>query len=108
MIWMHIGADVTNGVWALYGARQGCYMTNCTDWDYVNVRDFKWLNNYWENNDGKVTDKMLPYEIMGIGETLIHELELEMADIFTSEQSKLFKSMYINPPRMPNKFVVSK
>ncbi len=108
MVWMHIGADVPNGIWAIYGARQGCYMTNCTDWDYVNVRDFKWLNNYWENNDGKVTDKMLPYEIMGIGETLVHELELEMADMFTAEQSKLFKSMYVNPPRMPNKFIVSK
>jgi hypothetical protein len=108
MVWMHIGADVPNGIWAIYGARQGCYMTNCTDWDYVNVRDFKWLNNYWENNDGKVADKMLPYEIMGIGESLANDLDLEMADMFTAEQSKLFKSMYTNPPRMPNKFVVRK
>jgi len=40
MVWSQIGADVENGMWSILGARQGCYMTNCTDWDYANVRDF--------------------------------------------------------------------
>jgi hypothetical protein len=81
-------------------------MTNCTDWDFVNVRDFKWLNNYWSENDSKVTEKMLPYEIMGIGETLKHELNMSVADPFNNEQSRLFKSLYTNPPRMKNTFIV--
>ena len=108
LVWMHIGLDVKNGDWAIYGARQGCYMTNCTDWDYLNVRDFKWLNKYWEENDSLTTEKMLPYEIMGIGETLKHELKIDIADPFTDEQSILFKMLYTNPPRMPNNFIVGR
>ena len=106
LVWMHVGLDVINGDWAVYGARQGCYMTNCTDWDYVNVRDFKWLNKYWTEHDGQTTEKMLPFEIMGIGETLKHELKINIADPFTNEQSRLFKTLYTNPPRMPNNFIV--
>jgi hypothetical protein len=108
LVWMHVGLDIKNGDWAIYGARQGCYMTNCTDWDYLNVRDFKWLNKYWEEHDSKTTEKMLPYEIMGIGETLKHELNINIADPFTDEQSVLFKALYTNPPRMPNNFIVGK
>jgi hypothetical protein len=108
LVWMHVGLDVKNGDWAIYGARQGCYMTNCTDWDYLNVRDFKWLNKYWEEHDSQTTEKMLPYEIMGIGETLKHELNINIADPFTDEQSILFKALYTNPPRMPNNFIVGK
>jgi hypothetical protein len=108
LVWMHVGLDVKNGDWAIYGARQGCYMTNCTDWDYLNVRDFKWLNKYWEENDSQTTEKLLPYEIMGIGETLKHELKIDIADPFTDEQSTLFKTLYTNPPRMPNNFIVGK
>ena len=108
LVWMHVGLDVKNGDWAIYGARQGCYMTNCTDWDYLNVRDFKWLNKYWAENDSQTTEKMLPYEIMGIGETLKHELNINIADPFTDEQSVLFKALYTNPPRMPNNFIVGK
>ena len=108
LVWMHVGLDVKNGNWAIYGARQGCYMTNCTDWDYLNVRDFKWLNRYWAEHDSQTTEKMLPYEIMGIGETLKHELNISIADPFTDEQSVLFKALYTNPPRMLNNFIVGK
>ena len=23
----------------------------CTDWDFVNVRDFEWLNSYWNSKN---------------------------------------------------------
>ena len=50
LIWTMIGADVENGLWAMYGAREGIHMTMCTDWDHVQVRDFTWLNEYWNKN----------------------------------------------------------
>ena len=108
LVWMHVGMDVANGEWAIYGARQGCYMTNCTDWDYIDVRDFKWLNNFWKDHESKISFDMLQYEIMGIGETLKHELHIDVADSFTPAQSKLFKKLYTNPPRMKNTFIVEK
>ena len=108
LVWMHVGLDVPNGIWAIYGARQGCYMTNCTDWDYLNVRDFKWLNEFWSTKESKITLDMLRYEIMGIGETLKHELDINVDDPFNDNQSMLFKTLYTNPPRMPNNFIVGK
>ena len=28
-----VGADVEYGLYAIHGARLGCYPTSCTDWD---------------------------------------------------------------------------
>ena len=83
-------------------------MTNCTNWDYINVRDFKWLNNFWNTHESKISSDMLKYEIMGIGETLKHELGINVDDPYTDGQSKLFKKLYTNPPRMKNTFIVEK
>ena len=47
--WMTIGVDVENGLWAMYGARLGFVMTNIENWDYINVRDFEYLNNLWHS-----------------------------------------------------------
>ena len=33
LVWMNVGADVTNGLFSVMGARLGCYKTMCTDWD---------------------------------------------------------------------------
>ena len=99
LIWCTVGADVENGEWAIYGAREGCYLTNCTDWDYSQVRDFEWLTQQWQEKYSKVTEKMLPYEIMGLGETLREELGLEISDM-DKRSSKFFKTVYMNTPRI--------
>jgi len=99
LIWCSVGSDVENGDWAVYGAREGCYLTNCTDWDYANVRDFEYLTTQWEEKYSKVTATMLPYEIMGLGETLRHELDLEISSL-DAQGSKFFKSVYQNTPRI--------
>ena len=102
LIWCNIGADVPNGEWSMYGAREGAYLTNCTDWDYANVRDFEWLTNEWETKYSKITDKMLPYEIMGLGETLKEECGLEITDV-DATGSKFFKTVFNNSPRIIRK-----
>ena len=107
-IWLMVGADVENGLWAIYGAREGLYKTMCTDWDYVQVRDFKYLNSLWDNEYSKITEDMLRYEIMGLGETLIHELDLPIGVTpLDAGQSKFFKTVYQNPSRTPaQQFVI--
>lgn len=98
LIWSQIGADVKNGIWSILGARQGCYMTNCTDWDYANVRDFKWLNNFWES-DVKNLNPEESAEYYGL-----EILKGTGVDISTkpldAEQSKFFKSVYQNSARI--------
>jgi hypothetical protein len=99
-VWLMIGADVTNGEWAIYGAREGLYKTMCTDWDFVNVRDFEWLNDYWDNKDISDVDK----QTKEFGSKLIAELDLPIAENpLDAQQSKFFKTVYQNPSRIPRK-----
>ena len=117
--WCSVGADVTNGLWAMYGARLGCYMTNLTDWDYVNVRDFEYLNNLWNNkvapefislrndsiagkcyNTGYSWDyTKLESAIKDLGVELRKGTGIEVAEL-DEIQSRFYKASYINPPRM--------
>lgn len=99
-IWCSIGADVENGNWSMLGARMGCYMTMCTDWDYTNVRDFKYLTDYWK--DEKVADLDVASELFRYGNNIRSELNLDIADI-DALGSKFFKSVYHNTPRIIKK-----
>lgn len=99
-IWLMVGADVENGLWAIYGAREGLYKTMCTDWDFVNVRDFDYLNDIWDKEYSKIEEDVLPYEIEELGDTLINELGLPIATSpLDAGGSKFFKTVYQNPAR---------
>jgi len=99
-IWLMVGADVENGLWAIYGAREGLYKTMCTDWDFVHVRDFEWLNNYWNTELEVFNGKDLLERIEEIGVSLRTHLSLPIsASPLDSEQSKFFKTVYQNPAR---------
>jgi len=115
--WMTVGADADNGIWAVYGARLGCHMTNIerTSWDWKNVRDFDWLTNYFntevfpqfESETGTLCprtgmrwdEEKVKAESVRLGVDLIAELDLEIAD-FDAQQSKFFKAVYHNPARV--------
>lgn len=47
-MWSTVGTHKENGKYAILGARMGTWMTNCTDWDYVQVRDFEVLKTIYE------------------------------------------------------------
>lgn len=103
LVWCNIGADVENGIWSIIGAREGCYKTNCTDWDYANVRDFDYLTNYWsEQGYGSATD--IDYRVKWLGEQLRTKCGLEVSDM-DETASKFFKTVYNNTPRIIRKRV---
>ena len=88
-IWHNVGADVENGMWAIYGARLGTYMTMLTDWNYIDVADFDNFPVLWEkykNNDPIIQGAM-------IGDELSNKLGLPMCTL-SPEQSKFFKRHY--------------
>lgn len=98
LIWCNIGVDVDNGIWSTIGAREGCYMTNCTDWDYAQVRDFEYLTEYWkEKGYGPTTDTSDYFNWLGT--ELKHKCGLEVSNI-DSDGSKFFKTVYQNTPRI--------
>jgi len=105
-IWSMVGADVENGMWAIYGAREGLYKTMLTDWDYVQVRDFEYLNQIWNEEYSKIPEDKLINEIKGLGLTLGTELDIPIAENpLDAEQSRFFKSVYKNPSRTTKKFI---
>ena len=94
LIWCSVGADVDNGIWSIYGARQGAYDCNLTDWDYTQIHDYNWFKDKWDtvkNTNPASSSDML-------GELLRKGLNLDIADL-DARQSKFFKRVYINPPR---------
>lgn len=100
LIWQSVGADVKNGLWAMFGARQGCYMTNCTDWEYTQVRDFDYLNQLFEvYKDLEEID--IVEQTTELGNKLRIQLNLPIADLDDC-QSKFFRAVWSNPPRYSN------
>ena len=98
-VWTMVGADVKNGYWAILGAREGLQMTMLTDWDYVQVRDFEYLNDLWAGRD-VMPDDVLHSEIFNIGTDLINQLEIPIAtQPFNEEQSEFFKTVYTGAQR---------
>lgn len=102
LIWMNIGADVKNGLWAMYGSRMGCYLTMCTDWDHIQVRDFEYLRDLWKDETQIVSEDNLIEKIKEKGKLLKDSLQLEIADL-DADASKFFKSVYQNTPRVYRK-----
>ena len=101
-IWCMVGADVKNGSWAIYGAREGLFMTMCSDWDYVNVRDFDCLNELWGGRD-ELPEDVLHSEIFNLGNQLIDKLEIPIAvQPLNEEQSNFFKSVNDSTVRKNN------
>lgn len=115
MVWMTIGEDAPNGLWAIYGARLGCHMTNVLrhEWDWKNVRDFDWLTKYFEDElapqfadgtelcprTGYSWDKdKLKAKTVELGNELRSTLDLEIADVGV-EGSRFWKTVYRNPAR---------
>jgi len=95
-IWSTVGAHVDNGLYAIYGARLGTWLTNCTDWNYVDVRDFEILKGIWEqygkpyeeDNDNGLVDA-----IKDLGEKIRYNLGFEYLN-FDKDQSKYVSDVY--------------
>lgn len=118
LTWMSVGDDTENGLWAIYGARLGCHMTNITrtNWDWRNVRDFDWLTDFFNKNvlpdfqdDGndqicartgtRWNYNKLHEASLELGYELRRDLDLEIADL-GKEGSRFFKRVYTNPSRL--------
>ena len=104
LVWCSVGTDVENGIWSILGAREGCYMTNCTDWDYSNVRDFEYLTEHWDKNHSGAETDIKTAQINFLGKELKDKCKLEIANLDPAG-SKFFKTVYNNSPRILRKRV---
>jgi hypothetical protein len=89
-MWSTVGAHEENGLYAVYGARLGAWMTNCTDWNYVDVRDFEVLKNIYNEN---VLHGSLEADIKELGNKLKTHLGLDYPYL-DAVQSKYILDLY--------------
>lgn len=122
LIWASIGADVENGLWAIYGTRLGIYMANIDrSFDIAKISDYDWFKEYFYSEiapafvgtasercirTGQKWDKTL---LLGESRDLLNPLRkslgLNITD-FNAEQSTFFKGVY-EPPRRTSSAVVT-
>ena len=95
-MWSTVGAHEENGMYAVYGARLGTWLANCTAWNYVEVRDFEILRGIWEqygrpyeevNGDG------LDTAIQDLGEKIKQQLGFDWP-FLDAAQSKYTLDLY--------------
>lgn len=85
-VWHNVGADVQYGLWAMYGARLGTYMTMLTDWDPNNVQWFdNFIDLYEQHQYISKSDEL--------GEELKTKLGLPICTL-SADQSTFFKRHY--------------
>jgi hypothetical protein len=68
----------------------GTWMTNCTDWNYIDVRDFEILRNMYEEN---IDHNNIEQDIRELGEKIKINLGLDWPDL-TPQQSKYTLDLY--------------
>lgn len=88
-IWHNVGADVENGIWAIYGARFGTHLTMLSDWSAKEVQWFDNIAILWEEHKDRDPER----EATLLGEALDDKLSLPMC-MLSPLQSKFFKRHY--------------
>ena len=89
-MWSTVGAHEENGEYAILGARMGTWMTNCTTWNYVDVRDFEILRTVYENN---VDHSRVEQDAQMLGVKIKQQLGLDWPWL-DSKQSKYILDLY--------------
>jgi hypothetical protein len=90
-MWSTVGAHEENGKYAVLGARMGTWMANCTDWNYVEVRDFEILRDLYSQKVAVIED--IDLTIQDLGDKIKYSLGLDWP-FLTSQQSKYTLDLY--------------
>jgi hypothetical protein len=94
LIWMTVGEDTDNGLWAILGARQGCYYAYFTNNSLDILSDYTKLVDYFENKNKYTSGEELINRCLHLG-SIIGSV-FDIAEPFTQTQSKLVKKLQNN------------
>jgi hypothetical protein len=89
-MWSTVGMHNENGKYAVLGARMGTWMTNCTNWNYIDVRDFEILRNIYEQN---VNHNSVEEDAKDLGDKIKYQLGLDWPWL-DADQSKYTHDLY--------------
>lgn len=103
--WMHVGSDVDNGLWGIYGARLGCYLSLALRHDYKLINDFDELN-YMFNQFSKLYMNSLRDECNRLGNLLrIKMNDRRIGKVLTDEESYNYRKNIPSILRSPETFL---
>jgi hypothetical protein len=100
-MWSTVGAHEENGLYAVYGARLGTWLANCTDWNYVDVRDFEILKNIYNEN---VNHNTVVDDIKDLGDKLKINLGFDYPYL-DAQQSKYTLNLYDETIRLTSTYM---
>lgn len=102
LVWMSVGMDNPLGVYAIHGARTGCYLTTCTDWDFTQANEYRYFEKYWRYTVHLKQEPVDYYaQAVEFGHKILKEHDIELpVEPLSAEQSKFFKQVYLNTPRI--------
>jgi len=95
-IWGSVGADVENGVWAMYGLRNGLmHMCNMT-WDHTKIIDYAWFDEHWKTAgfDNIIDPNSELYDRMDeMGDDIFKQTKIYMP-LLGQRESSFFRETY--------------
>lgn len=94
MTWMSIGRDVEHGIWSIYGARLAVKMLQYDNFNFVNIRDYAWFKDFFEQH--KNADPVKGSKTLG--KQISERLGWILPD-FDSEQSYFLKMLQLHPAK---------
>jgi hypothetical protein len=97
-MWSTVGMHEENGKYAILGARMGTWMTNCTEWNYVDVRDFEILRDIYNEKINHVNPEA---DALSLGVQIKQQLGLDWPWL-DAQQSKFTLDLY-NETMMMNR-----
>jgi len=94
LTWMTVGADVKNGSWSIYGARLAVQMLQYDNFDFVNIRDYAWFADFFEQHKGVNPTTASK----GIGTRLSDGLGFILPDL-DADESRFIKMIQLHPDK---------
>lgn len=94
LTWMTLGADVENGAWSMFGARLAVKLLQYDEFDFVNIRDYAWFNEFFKENSTHDPIKVSK----SLGKQISEGLGWILPD-FTDEQSYFLKMLQLHPAK---------
>jgi len=94
LTWMTVGADVKHGMWSVYGARLAVKMLQYDNFDFVNIRDYAWFAEFFNQHKGANPSTASK----SIGKIISDGLGWILPDL-DADQSRFVKTIQLHPDK---------
>lgn len=102
--WMHVGSDIENGLYAIYGARYGVYQL-LLGMNHEHIQDFDYIEELYEGISHYIHEDVSK-ECNRLGNLIrVKTNDQRIKDVLTIEQSKLYRDNYVPLKRSPETFL---